>query len=83
MIKQQSNQNRLVWPSNSSIVVDHSTTDPEVKGSNPATAWHIDKQQSKQVWPINSTIVVEHSTTDPEGKGSNPATAWHNDKMEE
>ncbi len=37
------------WASNKSIVVDHSTTNPEIKGSNPAFAWH---QDTKTVFPV-------------------------------
>ena len=58
--------------SSDSTVAEHWTTDLEIKGLKPTTAWH--------QWKIP---VAEHWTTDPAIKGLNPATYRYKDKIPE
>ncbi len=70
--------------SSGSSVVEAMTTAPEIKFSNPAHAWHLEKLSEKKLinlWVINASSVVEAMATAPEIKVSNPAPAWHSEKM--
>ncbi len=60
-------------------MVENSTTDPEIKGSNPPAALHHETTAKKNYFSLISggSTVVEHLTPDPEIKGLNPAAPLH------
>jgi hypothetical protein len=46
------------WDSDDSIVVEHSTVDPEIEGSNPATACHMEKLSEKKPYLSHNLLVA-------------------------
>ncbi len=65
-------------------MAEQSTHDPDIEGSNPATAHHQDKIVKEKIVlrkPAIVTQVLEHSTAVPEIEGSNPDTSRHQEKI--
>jgi len=63
--------------SRGSLLVEHLTNDPEIKGPNPASAWHPREMLNNHQPASSSSTFAEHLTSDPEIKCPNPGNAWH------
>jgi hypothetical protein len=49
---------KMVLAIGASTLVERLATDPEIKGSYPATAWHKDKMAERMFWPRPWPVVL-------------------------